>query len=107
MSAILELMFYRDRFMSIIEDNVSYYRAHFILKYGKTGLENLGFMGTVYLTMLMLPVVGWVYTQNKTAAFLLGFAYDPRRAMAVTAVAWLYERHKFAAFVVGILGIFG
>jgi hypothetical protein len=49
-------------------------------------------MGTVALTVVLMPPVLWFAKRNKSLAFMIGFIYDPQSAMVAAALAWLFDR---------------
>jgi hypothetical protein len=85
-------LYYFTTFMNWVQYNVGYYKNYVLHEYAHTGLANLGLMGTVALTVVLMPPVLWFAKRNKSLAFMIGFIYDPQSAMVAAALAWLFDR---------------
>ncbi len=84
-------LYHLTKFVDRVQFEVGGVRKYLLHQYTLSGLDNLGFMGTVGLTIVLMPPVLWFAKRNKALAFMIGFIYDPQGAMVAAALAWLWQ----------------
>ncbi len=84
-------LYHLDNFVDRVKFEVGGVRKYLLHQYALSGLDNLGVLGTVGLTIVLMPAVLWFAKRNRALAFLIGFIYDPQGAMVAAALAGLYR----------------
>ena len=83
-------LYYLTTLVDWVQYKVGGYRKYVLHQFALSGLDNLGLMGTIGLSLVLVPPVLWFAKRNKALAFMIGFIYDPQGAMVTAALAWLY-----------------
>jgi hypothetical protein len=84
-------VYYLTRIVDWVQYEVGGYRKYLLHQYALSGLDNLGLMGTIGLSLVLMPPVLWLAKRNKILAFMIGFMYYPQSAMVGAAIAWLWQ----------------